>query len=262
MQISVETITPEKAQEILDKNIKINRKVRSHSVEVYAQMMKQGNWQLTHQGIAISDNGELLDGQHRLMAIIKSGVTLEMMVARGLHDQKFNVFDRGIKRNDADVLGIDPAIAEACRNLAIMMVGGTASQNIALVDKIVKSEIGDIFRMIVEKTSKRAKVWSSATTKIAVAYVIYESLASPEYALNLYEKLVKSKTEEFPSVAHVMFRKYTSQKMNSLARDKGFLADMVFLFTEKNKDRKSFHDRENFAETIHSKIVRMGRSVI
>ena len=46
--------------------------------------MLSGDWSLTHQGIAFYDDGSLADGQHRLNAIVSSGVTVKMQVAYGV----------------------------------------------------------------------------------------------------------------------------------------------------------------------------------
>ena len=41
-----------------------------------ARDMKAGHWRLTHQGIAFDPAGVLIDGQHRLWAIVESDTTL------------------------------------------------------------------------------------------------------------------------------------------------------------------------------------------
>jgi hypothetical protein len=62
--------------------------------------MKNGAFELTHQGIAFYEDGCLADGQHRLSAIVKSGVTVQMMVARGI--EKGRAIDRNRPRSIAD----------------------------------------------------------------------------------------------------------------------------------------------------------------
>jgi hypothetical protein len=86
MKFSVETITPRRAKEILGAHLKVaaQRKVMPGLVDDYARMMTAGQWGLTHQGICIADNNELTDGQHRLLAIIQSGMSIRCVVVRGL----------------------------------------------------------------------------------------------------------------------------------------------------------------------------------
>lgn len=57
-----------------------NRKLVDAHVDRLAGEMKAGRWRLTHQGIAFSTNRVLLDGQHRLWAVVLSGVTVPLRV--------------------------------------------------------------------------------------------------------------------------------------------------------------------------------------
>ncbi len=75
-------ISPELAAEWLSKNT-FNRTLSRRSVDTYAADMRAGAWELTHQGIAFGADGVLVDGQHRLHAIVKAGVTIKMMVTWG-----------------------------------------------------------------------------------------------------------------------------------------------------------------------------------
>ena len=85
MDTKVTTITPEMAREWLKKNMHNNRPVLKATVHNYARQMRCGTWNLTHQGIAFDQNGELVDGQHRLSAIIEANVPVKMNVTYGLN---------------------------------------------------------------------------------------------------------------------------------------------------------------------------------
>lgn len=82
MKTTVKSITPKMAQELLDKHLvpENQRNLIPSVVGSYARAMRAGQWLLTHQGIAIDNLGELIDGQHRLRAIVESGATVSMMV--------------------------------------------------------------------------------------------------------------------------------------------------------------------------------------
>lgn len=69
-QIPVVEITPELARQLLSNN-KINRKIKPTIVERYAEQMEAGEWKFTGDTIKVDGEGMLLDGQHRLLAIIK-----------------------------------------------------------------------------------------------------------------------------------------------------------------------------------------------
>lgn len=74
------TVTPKMAKEWLTHNAENNREINLGRVKMYAEDMRNGKWKLTHQGIAFNADGQLIDGQHRLRAVIKSGVSVRMLV--------------------------------------------------------------------------------------------------------------------------------------------------------------------------------------
>lgn len=102
VRFKVEQIDPKTAEAYLEHN-KINRPLRKGGVEKFATDMKNGDWGLTHQAIAFDEQGNILDGQHRLWAIVESGCTIEMPVARGLDPSARDFIDQGIPRTVVDV---------------------------------------------------------------------------------------------------------------------------------------------------------------
>lgn len=103
--VSVVMVTPEMARRWLGQNIK-NRKIRKQKWMDYARDMASGRWTFDGAPLRFSADGRLLDGQHRCLAIIESGVTLPMVVVRGLPNDSQSVMDIGIKRTPADYLGM------------------------------------------------------------------------------------------------------------------------------------------------------------
>ena len=87
--ISYETtdITPEVASQWLMKNI-ANRKPSKAKVRKLAIDLKEQNWVANADAVRFNKNDVLIDGQHRLMAVIESGVTIKhALVARGLSEK-------------------------------------------------------------------------------------------------------------------------------------------------------------------------------
>jgi hypothetical protein len=75
-----------------------NRKIHEIWIERYAERMKRGDWMVTDQGIAFNDAEELIDGQHRLHAVVRANRTITMLVTRGLDQRAQLVMDQGIRR--------------------------------------------------------------------------------------------------------------------------------------------------------------------
>jgi hypothetical protein len=103
MRCKVMTITPEIAEALLAKNIS-NRPLDKDKVRTWLKEMQANRWKLTHQGIAFASDGTLVDGQHRLHAIIENGTTVEMLVFLDCDKDSFDVLDVGKKRSHNDIL--------------------------------------------------------------------------------------------------------------------------------------------------------------
>jgi hypothetical protein len=91
---------------MLDANTS-NRPLSPRAVQTLAEAMKRGEWKVTHQGVALDTNGVLVDGQHRLAAVIEANLPVEMTVFTGVPQDTFDVLDTGRRRNAADVLAIE-----------------------------------------------------------------------------------------------------------------------------------------------------------
>lgn len=102
--ITVETVTPDRARRWLADNHVNQRALSTAKVNRYAALMAAGDWTLTHQGLAFNPDGGLVDGQHRLAAVVKSGVTIEAVITRG--DIRFDKIDIGKNRSLTDVFTI------------------------------------------------------------------------------------------------------------------------------------------------------------
>lgn len=103
MKAEIITITPELATKMLQNNPN-NRKIRSRRVEMYARDMKAGKWNLTGQGITIAKDGGILDGQHRLAAVVLAGVPVQMLVVSDA--DRVATYDSGLKRSVLDQIKI------------------------------------------------------------------------------------------------------------------------------------------------------------
>lgn len=101
-----EAITPQIAAIYLKLN-KSNRNPRQSVIDSLTDDILNGRWQETHQGIAFDEHGNLIDGQHRLLAIIKAGlinpnIIIHMLVTRGLARGAVEAIDIQAKRSFTD----------------------------------------------------------------------------------------------------------------------------------------------------------------
>ena len=103
--VKVVQVGPELAESWLAKNTH-NRSLREQRVQRYANDMTRGEWRWNGESVKFSRAGELLDGQHRLHAIIRADVTIPMVVARGLDKEAQETVDGNIPRAFHDVLAL------------------------------------------------------------------------------------------------------------------------------------------------------------
>ena len=99
----VETITPGRAKEILS-HVQPNRRLIRSAVTHYSRDIATGKWVLNGESIVIDWNGNLMQGQHRLTAVIIADKPIQSVVVYGVDPKAMFSFDQGRKRTLANVL--------------------------------------------------------------------------------------------------------------------------------------------------------------
>lgn len=104
-------ITPEMAQEILD-STRYNRQVSKSTVAKYTRDMINGKWifngaPIRYNGQTESGSPELLDGQHRLRALIEANMELPFLVISGIPAKCIRTMDDGKARSLAQKFYVD-----------------------------------------------------------------------------------------------------------------------------------------------------------
>ena len=107
ISISFEMVTPKIAEEWLETNSDSQRNVNANIVRQYEAQMRKGLWKGDNgESVKFSKKG-LIDGQHRLHAVIKFGKPVMLMIMRGLNDEDMiKTMDLGKKRSLGDILKI------------------------------------------------------------------------------------------------------------------------------------------------------------
>ena len=103
MNIEMTTITPPMASIMLRNNTE-NRKLDSRHVQFLADQILSGKWQNNGQTIVIADDGTLMDGQHRLSAIIKANRPTQLGLCTGAPKSAMSTIDNGKLRSTTDIL--------------------------------------------------------------------------------------------------------------------------------------------------------------
>jgi hypothetical protein len=98
--MTVETITLERAEEYLAAN-RGNRNIVQSHIAAMARDIRNGQWMFNAQPICFSRTGRLLNGQHRLSAVLEAGQPIEVLVMRGLPEEAFETYDKQAKKAPA-----------------------------------------------------------------------------------------------------------------------------------------------------------------
>lgn len=98
-------ITPALAAQWLETS-KGNRPINKERVVRYARAMKAGRWYVTDAGIGFDESGALINGHHRLLAIVEAGVTIRSLVVLGIEEAAKNHMDVGFSRTPGHILGM------------------------------------------------------------------------------------------------------------------------------------------------------------
>ena len=200
MQSGIETITPKVASRYLQANTG-NRPLRRTSVEQLARAMLRNEWRLTHQGIAFSASGRLLDGQHRLQAVVDSGVSVQMVIVRGLPDDAFMAMDIGNRRTTADVLSADKKVVEVASLICKILT----STNRPTPDEIAAwiPLIEETHGYVTGGSRSNTQFVSSAGMRLA-AILSIEDGSDPSYVRDMYAALVSMRMENLPPVGQAL----------------------------------------------------------
>ena len=109
VKVEQRIITPEMADKLLTHN-RNNRPISDQHVRRITEQILAGKWKMNGDTIKISDTKNVLDGQHRLWAIVYAKMPVESLVVEGIPEDSFDTMDtirRG--RTGADVIALQGA---------------------------------------------------------------------------------------------------------------------------------------------------------
>lgn len=189
LSVSIELITPEIAANYL-RNKAINRGIKHAVVARYRRDIERDNWRLTHQGIAFNVAGQLIDGQHRLSAIVESGIAVCMVVTRGVPDEAQHVMDDHIKRSVADCLTIQSGERVAANDVAIVraIVDYHSDEAGSYSTKLTRSELMKVFPKFAEPL-EFARPFTACKTRAITAASVWGAIVLAWFYVEDLERL-------------------------------------------------------------------------
>lgn len=219
----IENIDDKKAAEYLSHNM-VNRNLSRNKVLQYANSMAKGDWQLNGEAIKFNEKRELIDGQHRLSAIIKSGISINTFVMRDLGND-VSIMDRGRTRSVTDSLlieGMDRKIANnKCVALAKLHFNlQTADSSSSVSDYKIREflqknieTLMSVHELLHNKGNAGRKIVDNAVIGLALFY-----------ALNV--ELTNEEAEKFIKIAKTGFYE-TKKQSSAIVLRNDFIAENI-----------------------------------
>jgi hypothetical protein len=172
MNTKIMTVTPKLAAEWLKSNHSNRPRNRRYVYEV-CRALENGTFQTTHQGIAFDDQGRLRDGQHRLTAIVETGIAVKMLVTTGLTEEQLLVIDDGRRRTFFDVLSMTGnASSRFCGSVAKeMMIGGYHLRERGKPKIPSRQEQFEFFTIHAEAAAFAEKLFNKASSGFQLAFL-------------------------------------------------------------------------------------------
>lgn len=184
-----------------------NRKMRMTGVEFLTRAMREGQFLTTHEGIAFDTEGSLIDGQHRLRAIIASGTRQWMLVVKNLEPEVFNVIDAGITRTMSDRLRVNPKIASVASTMFRVVLGDSkrvATYEVQTIIDSLGAEIDTVLGFSTKNTA-RACLVAAAALRLAMHRKMPVEL---DRTTELVESFFKGVTRDMPETRLSQFYDY------------------------------------------------------
>lgn len=184
------TITPEQAKAILADRNNHNRRVSPNVVARYARDMTNGDWLLNGDAVRFAADGTLLDGQHRLHAIAKAGVTIQTVVVWNLPVEAQATMDDGRKRTMANVLELAerPQSAKTVASIlrrailwerGVVSTGGSAAPSKSEMQRYLDEHPEVVEAATVAEHIRNSRGIRCAASTLGLAYYLFAAKSKP-----------------------------------------------------------------------------------
>ena len=122
------TLTPEMARSFLAVNTKGQRTINASWVETLASDITSGRWNpnLPNNALVIDESGNMIDGQHRCLAVIKANMPIKTIVAFGASNDVFELLDSNRSRKVTDFLGKHRTVIASIIKFAVCIECGSS----------------------------------------------------------------------------------------------------------------------------------------
>lgn len=187
-------VNPQVAERLLSAN-KGNRPIKDKLVSRYANQMVERKWfentgelfLFTSPSLKRLEEGILINGQHRLLAVIRSGVTLKFEAKFNVDERVFNVIDSGISRTSKDLFHIKnisyASIIPSILN-AVYDIKGISEKRQFSQRTLTAAELMVVY-------NEKPEYWEDIARKAYTWYSRVNKIVSPTFIASMYAFLIE-----------------------------------------------------------------------
>ena len=251
------TVTPAHAEKWLTMNSPDNRRIRPSHVRHLAKQMELGRWMLSPEPIVFSPQ-HLLDGQHRLSAVLMSGCTIEASVALVQNENVFRVLDQGVNRNNSDLTGIPSTVLQPLQWLLKQCVKSLRGQKVVIddIERLQETNVFALSNRINDVIKPKDRRFKSAPFRAAYVMAVELKLCDLETADRIYTDLSHMNMTDWSRMMQSTFHRFETAKIhgtvNSL-RSEFFMTGM-YLFSQANSKKTKIILTEKFLEETEKRV--------
>jgi hypothetical protein len=250
------TVTPAHAEKWLTMNSPDNRRIRPSHVRHLAKQMELGRWMLSPEPIVFSPQ-HLLDGQHRLSAVLMSGCTIEASVALVQNEDVFRVLDQGVNRNLTDLTCIPSPVLTPLQWLLKHSVTGIRGK--IVIDDIERIRDENIFTLsyrINDVIKPKDRRFKSAAFRAAYIMAVELKMCTQETADRVYTDLSHMNMTEWSRMMQNLFHQFETLKAQGTTnnlRNEVFMR-ALYMFSEAESKKTSIRITEQFVANAEKRV--------
>ena len=244
-------IGPSLASNLMDNNLN-NRSFRLGHAKDIARQMKLGRWKASPEPIVITTRGRLVNGQHRLWAVVETSTTQEfsvVVIPDEQYTEIFEILDQGASRSSADVLRVDNKNITPLNYL--LRTAGIKTVKHQDLRPFIESDLGRIIRKMNDR-KPTAKIWKHNIVKASFAICILDGVISEDQAFEIYDTLLTTAITNWPHVFGLLYMQLTdgSIPLNSTGRSVQNDWFIRTMFALKNRNNNSLKMIRIYKNTI------------
>ncbi len=199
--------------------------INKNTIKHFVTILNEGRWVFDGDPIRLDDKGKILNGLHRLLAIVETGITKPLVVISGMDPETFPIIDGHRKRNAPDVLHIMGVPNAQCAAASIKSIynirnGGLLKSNLRSLDNpSLLNYYFDELEGLDESVTLGRRLYITfmkalSETNFATFHYLF-SEKDPEMANEFFEQLATGVGFEEGSPIYVLRNKLLKAKRNA-----------------------------------------------